>query len=140
MHRVQQDNLNSDKVNGEDGKSSLISRNISVFGKRTSVRLEPEMWQALREIAKREKCTIHEICTLVHLRKRSHSTLTASIRVFLMLYFKAATTDEGHVAAGHGCFENMKCRARITGDIRDLNLSIANKDKPVVSANSAGHA
>lgn len=77
------------------------------------MRLEPEMWMALSDIAKREKCSIHDICSLVSLRKDANSSLTAAIRVFLMLYYRAACTAEGHVRAGHGSFEAMKSRARI---------------------------
>ena len=94
-------------------KSTLVSRNITVFGRRTSVRLEPEMWRALKEIAKRENCSVHDICSLVHLRKKENTSLTAAIRVFLMLYFKASSTEEGHIKAGHGDFDNMKRRAGV---------------------------
>ncbi len=97
----------------ETSKSTLISRNITVMGRRTSVRLESEMWSALREIAKREHCSIHDICTLIHMRKMEGTSLTAAIRVFLMLYFRAATTEEGHKRAGHGSFEQMRGRARL---------------------------
>lgn len=95
-------------------KSSLVSRNITILGRRTSVRLEPEMWMAMKSIAKREGCSIHELCSLISLRKRDNTSLTAAIRVFIMLYFKASSTEEGHARAGHGDFENMKARARIT--------------------------
>ena len=91
--------------------STLVSRNITVSGRRTSVRLEPEMWRALKEISTRENCSIHELCTLINFRKNRRTSLTAAIRVFLMLYFRAATTDEGHGKAGHGSFDNMKRRA-----------------------------
>lgn len=94
-------------------KTTLISRNITVCGHRTSVRLEPEMWRALRDIAKREKCTIHEICSLVSMRKNAQTSLTAAIRVFLMLYFRAASTEDGHIRAGHGDFKFMKERAKV---------------------------
>ena len=102
-------------INENDGqpKSTLVSRNITVQGRRTSIRLEPEMWAALRDIAKRERCSIHEVCTLVCLRKKENSSLTAAIRVFLMLYYRAAASEEGHNRAGHGDFEHMKRRARI---------------------------
>lgn len=96
-----------------DVKSSLISRNITILGKRTSVRLEPEMWQALKDISRREGCSIHELCSLIAIRKRDLSSLTASIRVFLMLYYRAASTEDGHARAGHGNFSTMKRRARI---------------------------
>lgn len=95
----------------QDAKSTLVSKNITVLGKRTSVRLEPEMWRALKDIAKREQCTMHDLCSLVSLRKNVHTSLTAAIRVFLMLYYRAATNEEGHRRAGHGSFDNMKVRA-----------------------------
>ncbi len=91
--------------------STLVSRNITVGGRRTSVRLEPEMWRALREISTRENCSIHELCTLISFRKNKRTSLTAAIRVFLMLYFRAATTEDGHGKAGHGSFDSMKRRA-----------------------------
>lgn len=89
-------------------RSTLISKNICIGDKRTSIRLEPEMWQALKDIARREKCSVNEVCTLVFLCKRSMSSLTASIRVFLMLYYRAASTEEGHIQAGHGNLGRMK--------------------------------
>lgn len=95
-------------------KSSLVSRNITVFGRRTSVRLEPEMWGALKDISVRENCSIHDLCSLVHMRKKPMASLTAAIRVFLMLYYKAAATEDGHQKVGHGNFENMKKRAGVT--------------------------
>lgn len=94
-------------------KSTLVSRNITVLGRRTSVRLEPEMWTALKEIAKREDCKIHDICSLIHLRKNPNTSLTAAIRVFLMLYYRAAATEEGHNRVGHGNFNKMIHRARM---------------------------
>lgn len=92
-------------------KSSLVSRNITVLGRRTSVRLEPEMWKELKAISKRETCTIHDLCSLISLRKGKNTSLTAAIRVFLMLYYRAAATEQGHMRAGHGDFNNMKRRA-----------------------------
>ncbi len=112
--------LNHKNVLESDGeaetKTTLISRNITVMNHRTSVRLEPEMWTALREIANREQCSIHDICTLISIRKNPNTSLTAAIRVFLMLYFRAAATEEGHSRAGHGDFESMRQRARVSDD------------------------
>lgn len=102
-----------------EGPSTLVSRNITVLGRRTSVRLEPEMWTALRDIAAREKCRIHDICSLIHLRKNQRTSLTAAIRVFLMLYYRASSTEEGHGRVGHGNFSTMMARARVTR--QDIN-------------------
>ena len=41
----------------------LINRNITVNGHRTSVRLEPEFWAGLTDIAQREHLTIDQLCT-----------------------------------------------------------------------------
>lgn len=90
--------------------TSLLSRNISVMGHRTSIRLEPEMWQALKDIARRENCSIHAVCSLVALHKRALSSFTAAIRVFVMLYYRAAATEDGHRQAGHGHLQGMLAR------------------------------
>ncbi len=100
----------------EDCPSSLISRNVTIIGRRTSIRLEPEMWIAIKDIASREKCSVHDICSLVYYRKSDATSLTAAIRVFLMLYYRAAATEEGHAIAGHGDFNFMKERARIPAE------------------------
>ncbi len=91
-------------------KNALISRNITIDGRRTSVRLESQMWIALKEVAEREECTIHDICTVIAGRKSDNITLTAAIRIFLVLYYKAASTEEGHNIAGHGSFKRMISR------------------------------
>lgn len=106
-------------------ESTLISKNVTVSGRRTSVRLEPEMWLALNEISLRERCSIHDICTLVSLKKNENTSLTAAIRVFLMLYYRAATTEQGHIRAGHGNFESM------------LNRALNQNNEKVMNANKA---
>lgn len=82
--------------------SALVSRNVTVAGHRTSVRLEPAMWVALQEICRRERCSLHEVCTQIAAQRQSGASLTAAIRVFIMAYFRAAATDDGHRRAGHG--------------------------------------
>ena len=72
-----------------------------VNGKRTSVRLERAMWDALFEIGQRKRRTVHEICSKVA-RNRRESSLTASLRVDIMSYFREAATVVGHSKAGHG--------------------------------------
>ncbi|MGH1399050.1 MAG: ribbon-helix-helix domain-containing protein [Alphaproteobacteria bacterium] len=117
---TQRPTLDDNKGEAIRVKTTLVSRNITVNGRRTSVRLEPEMWAAINEIARREECTIHEICTLIAMRKNGPTSLTAAIRVFLMLYFRAATTEEGHDRAGHGNFTKMINRARLAQTIDNL--------------------
>ena len=139
MQNVQRQSSSGELKQGsaatEDSKSTLISRNITVKGRRTSVRLEPEMWGALQDIAQREKCHIHDICTLICLCKKTNTSLTAAIRVFVMLYYKAAATEQGHQFAGHGDFKNMLDRARLVAEnkgnffSRKIRKSTENNEK-----------
>lgn len=82
--------------------SSLISRNLVVGSRRTSARLEPEMWSALFDISRREHRSVNDIATLVNQHRPAGCSLTAALRVFIMAYFRAAATEEGHSRAGHG--------------------------------------
>ena len=81
--------------------STLICRNVTVSGRRTSVRLEQVMWDALHELCRREGKTAHAICSAIN-RERRESSLTAALRDYIMSYFRAAATEDGHLRAGHG--------------------------------------
>jgi predicted DNA-binding ribbon-helix-helix protein len=90
------------------GHLGLINRNVTVNGRRTSIRLEPEMWDALEEIAKRENVRVGDVVSRIDRQVRSGSFkgsgLTARVRVFVLGYFRAAATENGHMNAGHGLF------------------------------------
>jgi len=76
--------------------SGLVSRNIKLATHRTSVRLEPEMWIALHEVAAEQKMTIHELCESINLAKRGSASFSSAIRVFLLQNYrlKGADRDE----------------------------------------------
>src|ERR1700691_2062263 len=69
--------------------SSLVIRNVIVAGHRTSVRLEPTMWEALHDIARRMGVTIHDVVTQID-RHRTASSLTAAIRVHIVDFYRRA--------------------------------------------------
>ena len=89
-----------DKVS-QSIQGRLISRNINIDGHRTSLRLEADAWSALDEMCGREQLTIHELCSVIEHRRIGPSR-TAAVRAFVLTYFREATTDVGHVRAGHG--------------------------------------
>ena len=93
------------------GASTLVNKNIFVGARRTSLRLEPAMWDALAEICRREDMTLHQLCALIDERRRA-SSLTAAIRVFIVNYFRSAATEEGHAGIGHGSLYGARIRAR----------------------------
>jgi predicted DNA-binding ribbon-helix-helix protein len=81
-------------------RSVLVLHNIRVRGHRTSIRLEPQIWMILAEICRRERCTTQDVCSYVAGLK--HGSLTSSLRVFMLDYFRTAATEGGHRSAGHG--------------------------------------
>jgi len=89
-------------ADAEATRSGLINRNIKVQGRRTSMRLEGSMWDALKEICERERLTLAEVCTFAADAKTPALTLTAALRVLIANYFRSAATEEGHAKAGHG--------------------------------------
>jgi predicted DNA-binding ribbon-helix-helix protein len=82
-------------------KESLRSRNVTIQGSRTSLRMEQEVWDALEEICRREAKSLHQICTMLE-ERRNVSNRTSAIRAFILSYFRIAATDAGHMIAGHG--------------------------------------
>ena len=73
--------------------SSLVIHNIVVAGQRTSVRLEPVMWEALQEIARQQETNINQLVTEID-RRRNSSSLTAAIRVYIVDFYRAAATAQ----------------------------------------------
>lgn len=78
-----------------------ICKNVNVGDRRTSIRLEEEMWAGVNELCQREGMTVHQLCSLID-KFRGMSSLTAALRVFLVVYYQLAATDAGHSNAGHG--------------------------------------
>lgn len=69
---------------------TLQSRNIRIHNRRTTIRLECGMWAALNEISAIEGCSVHALCGIVHDLKEPSLSFTATLRVFLMEYYRSA--------------------------------------------------
>ena len=81
--------------------SRLVNRNVVSGSGRTSMRLEPELWDALLEVCQREGQDLHEVIRNVD-SGRCAGGRTSAVRVFLLHYYRAAATEAGHATAGHG--------------------------------------
>jgi predicted DNA-binding ribbon-helix-helix protein len=84
----------------------LINRNVVADRGRTSMRLEPELWDALAEICAREG---QDMSGLVrHIEALGHAGgRTSAVRVFVVQYFRDAASDAGHEAANHGAISRL---------------------------------
>ena len=81
--------------------SCLVNRNVTALRGRTSMRLEPEMWDALEEICEREHLSLAEVVKQIE-RLDHPGGRTSAVRVHVLAYFRRAATETGHRSAGHG--------------------------------------
>ncbi len=74
-------------------KPLILKRSIIINGRKTSVSLEEDFWDGLREIADREKLTRS---ALVERIAEHHDgvNLSSSIRVFIINHFQTRRTKE----------------------------------------------
>jgi len=77
---------------------ALKSKNVRIHKRRTSIRLEPAMWNALNEIAALEGCSIHDLCGAVHDLKDKETSFTAALRVFMMEYYRSVMQVNSQVS------------------------------------------
>ena len=71
----------------------LINRNITVHGRRTSIRLECEYWDALKTLAATKRQTIHEFVSDIALLKKPGESLTSAVRVQILVAVSGAGRD-----------------------------------------------
>lgn len=76
-------------------QSTLKVRNVRIGRRRTSLRLETAMWDALADIAEREQTTLNELLTGVA-EGQSESSFTASVRVYTLAYFRGLANGQQH--------------------------------------------
>ncbi len=79
--------------------SSLKSRNVTVNGRRTSLRLEDATWQAFDQICDWEKVSPHQLCSQVEAMRKG-SSRTSTVRAFIVTYFRTAANQNGAPRAG----------------------------------------
>jgi predicted DNA-binding ribbon-helix-helix protein len=66
----------------------LLNRQVETREGRTSMKLEPELWDALRDICRRENCTLNELVDRVW-AARPAGTRTGAMRVYIVQYYRA---------------------------------------------------
>ncbi len=84
-----------------------MSRNVMSRTGRTSMRLEPELWSALHEICRREAMTMTRAIQSIEAAGESGGR-TSAVRTHIVRYFRAAATELGHAAAGHGMAKGIR--------------------------------
>ena len=68
-------------------KSSIVKRTMDLAGYKRSVGLEPEFWEALREIATERGTTVSGLVTSIDPDRREPN-LSLAIRVFVLEHYQ----------------------------------------------------
>ena len=63
----------------------LIKKSITIKKHRTSLSLEKEFWDALKIVAKEQKCSIENLIAKIDLNRKT--SLASSIRVYLLKFY-----------------------------------------------------
>ena len=63
----------------------LIKKSITIKKHRTSLSLEKEFWDALKIVAKEQKCSIENLVAKIDSGRKS--SLASSIRVYLLKFY-----------------------------------------------------
>jgi predicted DNA-binding ribbon-helix-helix protein len=69
-------------------KSHVVKRSIVVEGHKTSVSLEDEFWNALKEIASERRETLSEVVSHID-GDLTHCNLSSSIRLFVLQHYRS---------------------------------------------------
>jgi predicted DNA-binding ribbon-helix-helix protein len=67
--------------------SPIAKRSLVFNGKKTSVSLEDEFWNALKEIADKRRVTLSDLVTAID-RQREGANLSCAIRLFVLDYYR----------------------------------------------------
>lgn len=90
-------------------KTPLVNRNVTGSAGRTSMRMEPDMWQALEEICHRENRTLADLIQGIEASMTFHAGQvehrTSAVRCYVLAYYRRAATEAGHKAARHGTLD-----------------------------------
>jgi predicted DNA-binding ribbon-helix-helix protein len=73
-------------------KSAVIKRSVAIRRHRTSVSLEDEFWDALKEIAKHRKMTLSDLVFEID-NDRNFANLSSAIRLFVLEFYRDQLPD-----------------------------------------------
>ena len=68
-------------------KSLIVRRSVVVKKRKTSISLEDDFWQALREIAKLRRVSLSRLISSID-ADREFANLSSAIRLFVLRFFR----------------------------------------------------
>ena len=74
-------------------KSLVVKRSILLAGRKTSVSLEDEFWNALKKIANDRYVTLSELVSGID-KQRQHGNLSSALRLFVLEYYRGKAAEK----------------------------------------------
>ena len=68
-------------------ESAVVKHSIVIAGHRTSISLEKEFWNALKEIAHAKHMTLSDLVAFID-SDRQHANLSSAIRLFVLGFYR----------------------------------------------------
>ena len=73
--------------NHTDIANRLAMRSVTINGRRTTMRLEPSMWNAIRRIAEEHRLTVNQLCSKID-STLGDMSMTAAVRSYIVSYLQ----------------------------------------------------
>lgn len=109
-------------------KSVVIKRSVYIDGRKTSISLEDEFWEALREIADQSKLGLSKLVGQID-HDRNNINLSSAIRVFVFRHFRALAKKKPGEGNGVLRARAEECRSLAAGsrdsETRTIMLRVA---------------
>ena len=70
-----------------------LKHSLTLHGHRTSVSLEPEFWEAFREIAEARGVALNQMAAEIDDARAGDEGLATAIRLHVLRHYRAATRD-----------------------------------------------
>jgi predicted DNA-binding ribbon-helix-helix protein len=85
-------------------KSTVVKRSIIVGGHKTSVSLEDEFWNVIREISKARGMTLSELVAEIDTTRQQQSNLSSAVRLFVLDPYRSRAAR----SAGPSCMSSSQ--------------------------------
>jgi predicted DNA-binding ribbon-helix-helix protein len=72
--------------------TNLVHRKVEFDGRRTSLRLEPEFWELLKEIAYERRVSQARLISVINQHKGKDIPLASALRVFVAQQYRDAAS------------------------------------------------
>ena len=110
-------------------QSAVVKRSIVIAGHKTSVSLEDDFWNALKEIKRSNNMTLSDLVADIDVRLL-HANLSSAIRIFVLHHFRSQTSHGSRPAsAGSEAGAEMPQIVHVGRESRQVNGRITEQFK-----------